>query len=127
MSADVVGRLVDAFNERDVETIVRAAHPDGEIHALRSAIEGPYRGRSGARLWASQLFELAPDYRMHPEEIREHDGRVLILGRQTATAAGGMPIDAPLAAVFTFEGELILRVDVYATRDEALAAAGIAP
>ncbi len=124
-NTDAVRRLITAFNERDIEAVVRAVHPQGEIHSLRSAIEGPYLGHIGVRRWAAGFREFGDDYSIEVNELREAGDAVVVLGRQRATSAHGLPLDEPLAGIVVFDDGLIRRVQIFHTAQEALEAAGL--
>jgi ketosteroid isomerase-like protein len=62
-----------------------------------------------------------------PEEFRDLDDRVLMLGRMQGRGRGsGVPVDAPIANILDFRGGRIWRSRVYFDRSEALRAAGLA-
>jgi len=125
-AVDVARQFAEAFAARDLERMVELTHPDLEFIALRSAFEGTYRGKEGVRRWADELFTMAPDYWVTIDELRPvgDDGYVL-LGRQGGMARGQrVPFEAPLALVGSVRDGSLYRVEAYATRGDALAAAG---
>jgi ketosteroid isomerase-like protein len=120
-------QFAEAFSARDIERMVGLMHPEVEYTALRSAFEGTYHGREGARRWVTELLDVAPDYWVEVDEIRAagEDGYVL-LGRQGGTAGEQkLPVEAPLALVGTIRDGLMFRVRAYADAEEALEAAGL--
>lgn len=119
--------FAEAFNSRDIETLVANSYEGCVIVAQRSATEGAYQGHQGVRLWAEGYWRLAPDVRISLDRVTEvAPGRVLVLGRQAGTTAQGIPFDAPLALVADIEDEKLTMMTVYASRREALAAVGLA-
>jgi hypothetical protein len=86
----VVHRFVDAFQAHDVTSLIELFSPDCEIVALRSAFEGPFRGRDGVRRWAESVYEAAPDSGFVAERVipARNEG-VVVLGRQTGHGPAG--------------------------------------
>ena len=123
-NVETVRRLLDAFASRDLEAIIAENHPDVEIIALRSGIEGPYLGHDGLRRWGAELIEQAPDFVMHIEEVRDCGDRVLVVGRQRGTVSG-VPFDHVLATVFEFEAGKVSRMEAFPTAEGALEAVGL--
>ena len=122
-NVEVVRRVNEAIEARDMEALVAEHHPDVEIVVLRSEIEGPYLGHEGLRRMAADMFEA--DFAMRIDEMRDlGDNRVLVLGRQHATVRGA-PWDHLLAEVFEIEAGKVARAQAFATVEEALEAVGL--
>jgi hypothetical protein len=120
---EVVRKLTEAFEAGDIDTFVAAHHLTAEVRNLRSQIVGPYRGHAGVRRMAEETLEMAPDYGMQIDEIRDCGSRVLVVGRQRGTVRG-VRIDEVLAAVYEIEAGRVARSQDFATVEEALEAAG---
>ena len=89
-NVETVHRFVDAFQAHDVGALIELFSPDCEIVALRSAFEGPFRGRDGVRRWAESVYEAAPDSGFVAERvIPARNERVVVLGRQTGHGPAG--------------------------------------
>jgi hypothetical protein len=123
-NVELVRRLIEAFEARDIDAFVSAHHADAEVRNLRSQIVGPYRGHSGIRHMAEETFDMAPDYAIQIEQIRDCGSRVLLLGRQGGTV-GGVPMDQVLAELFEITAGKVASSQDFATVDEALEAAGL--
>jgi hypothetical protein len=123
-NVELVRRLSEALAARDIDAFVTAHHPNAEARNLRSQIVGPYREHAGIRRMAEETFEMAPDYEIQIDEIRDYGSRVLVLGRQRGTV-GGVPIDEVLAEVYEIEAGKVARSQDFATVAEALEAAGL--
>ena len=89
---ELVRSLNEAFAARDIEAVVAAYHPNAEARNRRSQLVGPYRGHSGIRRMAEETFEMAPDFEIRIDEVRDYGTHVLLVGRQRGTV-GGVPID----------------------------------
>jgi ketosteroid isomerase-like protein len=120
---EVVRRVNEAIEAKDMEALVAEHHPDVEIVVLRSEIEGPYCGHDGLRRMAADMFEA--DFGQRVDEMRELSGnRVLVIGRQHATVSGA-PWEHSLAEIFEIEAEKVARLRAFRTVEEALEAAGL--
>ena len=123
-NVEIVRRLNEAFDARDIDAVVAAHHPDAVAHNRRSQIVGPYRGHAGIRRMMEETFEMAPDFEIEIDEIRDCGSRVLLLGRQRGTV-GGVRIDEVLAELYEVEAGKVTRTQDFMTVDEALEAAGL--
>ncbi|MEA2179201.1 MAG: hypothetical protein QOG77_2498 [Solirubrobacteraceae bacterium] len=124
----LVQRAFDAFSRRDVESLVAACHPDVEFHlptARLTRVGLPYRGHDGIRTYVRDAARVWAELRLEPREFREIDDAVVAIGRVYAWGAGRV-VDTPAAWVWRMRDGLAIRVDVYESGTEALAAAGIA-
>src|SRR5215213_4634991 len=70
-NVEVVRRVIEAFEAKDIDALVVEHHPDVEIVVLRSEIEGPYLGHEGLRRMAADMFEA--DFEMRIDEMRLRD------------------------------------------------------
>jgi hypothetical protein len=121
-NVEVVRRVNEAFDAKDMEALLAEHHPNVEIVVLRSQIEGPYRGHDGLRRMAADVF--AADFELRIDEIRDCGNRVLVLGHQHATVRG-VPFDHVLAEVYEIEGGKVARMQAFSTVEQALEAAGL--
>ncbi len=123
-NVEIVRRLTEAFEARDVDAFVAAHDPNAEARNRRSEIVGPYRGHAGIRRMAEETFEMAPDFEIQIDEIRDCGSRVLLLGRQRGTV-GGIPIDEVLAELYEIEVGKVISSQDFLTVEHALEAAGL--
>jgi len=122
-NVEVVRRVNEAIEAKDLEALVAEYHPNVEIVVLRSEIEGPYRGHDGLRRMAADMFEA--DFGMRIDDLRDLGGnRVLVVGRQHATVRGAR-WDHVLAEVFEVEAGKVVRLQAFSTVEEALEAVGL--
>lgn len=84
-------------------------------------------GKKRAVKWLADWFSrFDPDYRMEVQETQDLGDRVLVVTRHHATGrASGVPIDQKTAQIMNLDSGKITRQDFFASRDEALAAAGL--
>jgi ketosteroid isomerase-like protein len=92
-------------------------------------VRGVFQGHDGVRRWREQVFEIAENARVEPEEIVDvHDDgeTVLMLLRATGTASfSEMNLDVEWAAIWTIRDGKVLRAQGYLDRAEARKAAGL--
>ena len=83
-------------------------------------------GKKAAIEWLADWFSrFDPDYRMEVEESRDWGDRVLVVTNHRAKGrASGVPISEQTTQVMTVRNGKIIRQDFFASRDEALEAAG---
>ena len=123
-NVELVRRLNEAFAAGDLDALVAAYHPNAEARNRRSQLVGPYKGHAGVRRMADETFDMAPDFEIRVDEVRDCGSRVLLVGRQRGTV-GGVPIDEVLVELYELEAGLVMRVQDFASVEEALEAAGL--
>src|SRR3954452_25455461 len=102
-------------------------HPDVEIHMFRgSPIAGPYRGHDGLRQWRQDTFDVITDWRLELDEvITGSDPDLMVAAQRFAGRMQHTDLEAnfPLFVVVRFRNGLIVRLEGYRERSEALEAA----
>ena len=85
-----------------------------------------YHGPAGARQFIEEWTAPFDEWSLEQEEALEgSDGRVVVISRQRGRhRTTGMPVDMRLAQVFTVAGGRLVRMEMYADPDEALALVG---
>jgi ketosteroid isomerase-like protein len=128
-NVELVRRWWAEFNEDGMPPLALC---DEQIEIRNPAdfpVRGPFQGHDGVRRWREQVFEIAEDARVEPEEIVDvhDDGEiVLMLLRATGTASyTGMKLDYEWAAIWTIRDGKLLRAQGYLDRADALEAAGL--
>jgi ketosteroid isomerase-like protein len=124
---ELIQRVYRTFNEGEFDLSV--VHP--EICVVQDAAivgtAGEFHGYEGARRAWEELREGFDPLSFEPEKIDElDDGRMLVrcrwVGRGTTS---GIEMDAPVWHLWSFRDELLSRLEVYGSKREALAAAGV--
>jgi ketosteroid isomerase-like protein len=124
---EIVMRLMDAVNRRDVDTFAEVTTSDFEWFPVFAArVEGDvYRGREGIEAFLGEIDEIWAEFRPVPEEYRDLGDRVLGLGRlKTRGRGSGVPVDSPWGGVYDFRDGKVSRIRTYLDHREALEAAG---
>ena len=117
--------MVAAVSRGDSRALIEAVHPDAEVHALRSVVEGPYRGPDGARRFMRDNAESFELFEMRYREVEELPGdRVLAIGSIRIRGKGsGVETDVPTALIAEFRDGLLVWLRDYGDEASARAAA----
>ena len=114
--------------EPDGEDVLQYLDPNVELYP---GIEAPdqhmkYVGRDGWSEFIEGATEAWESVDMEPKEIIEATGnRILSIDRWIFRGRDGIEIERELPTLFTFRDGLIVRVDGFTDRAEALKAAGL--
>ena len=126
-NVQIVRRLVEAFNDRDLEAMFAVLHPQAELHPLRAQLEGKaYVGHDGLRELLADFDQDWEYVQMDPEDFRGTDDSVVVLGRLRARArASGMDLDVPMGFVWTLRERKVVRGRTFSDPADAMRAAGL--
>ena len=116
----LLSRLFEAFSEGDVDAVLEHCHPDLELRltAAYSPAGTAYHGREGLRTLRNDVLPRFGMLRVEARDLREYADSVLV-----DVVVHSHDAVASTLVLYTFEGELIRRVEEFASEDEALAAA----
>jgi ketosteroid isomerase-like protein len=85
-----------------------------------------YGGIEGARSFIRDWTDAWDGWEFEAEEFHDAGEQVVVVSRQHGRSkATGMPVDMSYAQVFTVRGGKQVRMEMYASRAEALKAAGL--
>ena len=104
-------QVYDAFNARDIDTLLRALHP--AVDWPNGWEGGRIAGRDGVRdYWTRQWAAIDPS--VTPISIiTNSDGRLTVTVHQLVKdRAGNVTFDGEVQHVYTFEGDLIRAMDI---------------
>lgn len=113
-------QLFEAFNERDVEAITTHYHPAAELW-LTEMYTPPgtvYHGREGLRTLLNEVLPRIGVARLEVQELREFEDSVLA---DVTVYIDGTESQALL--LYTFDDDLVRRVEEFPTEADAIAAA----
>lgn len=124
-NVEIVERGFAAFNEGGVDGILPYIHPNFEATTPPELASEPdtYRGHEGVRRWFDSFDEVMEEIRWDARGFREVDGRVLV--EFTLRARGkttGLDFGQDAVMVWELRDGQAIRVSLYPTLDEALAA-----
>ncbi|HMC06015.1 MAG TPA: nuclear transport factor 2 family protein [Solirubrobacterales bacterium] len=129
-NVEVVRRGFAALEEGGVEALLPFIHPEFEATAPAelSAEPDTYRGPDGIRRYFASFYEAMDEVNFEPGELRPVGDRVVV--RLTLRARGrttGIETTQSLAQVWELRDSRAIRVESFATVEEALASARSAP
>ena len=125
---DVVRESNEAFNKRDLKTVIALSDPDIEVEDIPELPEAQvFRGHDGLRELLNLNWEPWDAVQIEVQRLVEVDKEtVLMLTRNRWTVReSGVEIVQARASIFTVRGGKICRARFYASQAEALEAAGI--
>ncbi len=125
-NVEIVKRVTDAFNRREVNALLDVAIPDCVMSSQLLDATADFRGSEGLERFYAMLSESWEDFQSVAQEYRDLGDRVLALGRNRGCGKGsGVPVDGPYGAVFDFCDGKISRIRLFLDQAEALRAAGL--
>jgi ketosteroid isomerase-like protein len=125
-NVDAFLRGTEAANRGDVEEVIATATEDVVMWALRSPVDGEYRGHDGLRKLQADNDENFDVWRIDFTDVRDLGDRVLAIGTlHIRGRGGGVETDVPTAGIATFEDGKLKRWHDFGDRRKALAAAGL--
>ncbi|HEY7151931.1 MAG TPA: nuclear transport factor 2 family protein [Solirubrobacterales bacterium] len=129
-NVEIVRRLLDAYNRGDGDAVGILFHPEIEWRPVAGPLIGvdALHGREESlRFMFEQVPEVLDGFRVVSDELRAlPDGGVLSLAHYEGQGtASGAPVEMTSAAIYRFQAGMILSFTEYASREEALEAAGL--
>jgi ketosteroid isomerase-like protein len=128
-NVEIVKRVIDAFNRRDVDAILQCVNPDLEwFPAIAVTVGGDaLRGREGIESYVREISDTWREYRVVAQDFRvTGNEQVLVLSRVEARGAGsGGLVDEPMGQIYDLHDGKISRVRTFLDHREALQAAGL--
>jgi ketosteroid isomerase-like protein len=127
-NVDAIRRMLQAFNDGDIEAIVAECDPavEWEEQAI-PGVEPLYRGHDGVRRWWAETFgEELGSIEGRFERVREADDSVIASVRfEGEGRSSGVRVPMLVHIVGTFRGGKLVRRQVFLTLAEALEAVGL--
>jgi ketosteroid isomerase-like protein len=101
-------------------------HQQIEVHDHDIMDAGEYRGHEGFRRWLTDWSSAWSNFSMDPEEFIDAGERVVVVLRMRATGRGsGVEVERQDAIIFEVRDDMVVRVDYYNNRAQALKAVGL--
>jgi ketosteroid isomerase-like protein len=130
-NVEVVRRAIEANRsgppDDTVEKAVALANPDFEFMSRLTSVEGAtYRGHDGVRAYFKDMADAWQEWRNELDEMTEV-GPDTVLAEVTfrATGKSGVEVELRSAVVWVLSGGRVREIHSYASRQEALEAAGL--
>ena len=118
-----------AFNRGDLETWFEYLADDIDYRAAEGAPDdhGPIHGKDALRAYMQDWLDMFDDFKVEPVELIDAGGDniVVVLRFGGRAKLSGVETDQAFAIVYTIRDGRIARGREYATRDQALEAAGL--
>ena len=129
-NVEIVRRVSDAYNRRDVGAMLDELHPEIEWHPwLQLQLGGAatvYRGHQGVRKGIRELEEAFSEIEAQQTEIRDLGERVVAIGHLRGRGnESGAITESAIAWIVEFKSGKVIRVREYLDPKEALEAAGL--
>lgn len=126
-NVEIVKRLIDAFNRRDVDGFAEITTPDFEWITSMAAVEGEvFSGREGIDTYFGRMREAWDEFLALADDYRDLGDRVLFEGRLQARGLGsGVPVTTQLDILYDLRGGKISKMHSFLDHGEALRAAGL--
>ena len=132
-NVEIVRRLYAANRsgppEETVDVALALSTPDFEFRSRVAAVEGgDYHGHEGGRRYFEDMAAAWREWHNEPEEMVEVSPDAVLV-ESTFHGVGrdsGTPVELRSAIVFVLSGGKVAGAFSYSTREEALAAAGLA-
>jgi ketosteroid isomerase-like protein len=125
-NVELARAVFEAFNRRDFDAALALLHDSISWRTLFSVETDVLRGKQEIRVaWERQIEAL--DVHIDVVELTPLDGtRVLAVGRWRGRGSeSGASVEQTAVQVFTVDDGRLRSVETYASRDEALEAAGL--
>ncbi len=120
---NLVGRLFNAFNQRDAGEIVALCSSRMEFFALTGEEVGrgaPYVGPEGLSDYLRDVEQLWEELLITPGRVERRGDRLLVLGRVFVRNRELGIRDMPVAWIWQVEDDLFVRGEVFADPDAAV-------
>jgi ketosteroid isomerase-like protein len=129
-NVEVLRKVHAAYGRGDLEGFLTGWHPHGVYRAaITQAVEGEtgdFQGHDGLRQWWQDLHDVYEDLDTEVLEVREVEGRVVVVFITRGRAkTSGIQAEELLAQVATLRAGKIIEARDYFTRKEALEAVGL--
>ncbi len=138
---ELITRLYDAFNRRDMPGMLECMDPEMEVSApegleyaaVMMRLLGPrgvvlldkYRGHDEVRRLYEALWTISGRFHVDPEDFVERGGAMVVPARLSAvTADAGTEGEVHVAHLWTFAGDKVASLRIFVDTDRAIAAIG---
>jgi ketosteroid isomerase-like protein len=128
-NVEVVRRAFLAFADRGFDGLAEFLHPEINWRAMEGAPDdvGEMDGIEAARRYVQDWPDMFDDFTSEIEELCDvsDDQVVAVIHNSGRAKRSGVPTELRYAALYTIRDGKIVRIREYATRAEALEAAGL--
>ena len=124
-NVEIVRRAWDAWQRGDLTGLLETMRDD--VVTVRPGLDNvTYYGKQGFLELTADWSEQFAEWSATPEEFLDSGDRVVVRNHQIARGdTSGAPVESDFWYVYTIRGGKIIRQDFFASREEALEAAGL--
>jgi ketosteroid isomerase-like protein len=122
-NTEIVRRGFEALSEGGVEALLPFIHPEFEVTTPSQFAAEPdtYRGHEGIRRYFDSFYDAMDEVRFEPGEFRDAEGCVIVPTKLIARGrTTGIETQQDVVLVWSLRDGLAIRVEVYATVEDAL-------
>jgi ketosteroid isomerase-like protein len=126
-NVDMARQYVEAFNEGGLDATEHLRHPEMEVLDPPDLPDADrYVGKAAVRDRVESYLAVGWDGQFSSPEYIDAGEEVVVIWHFTGQGGlGGVPLDATVGHLYTFEDGKVRRVRQYLSRAEALEAAGL--
>ena len=127
-NVEILGAFYEAFNARHVDGALQYVDVNVDLYpgVVAPDLDAHYTGRRGLREFFFRIATPWETVAVEPQQVIEaEDGRLLSVDLWRFRGRDGIEIDRELPNLFTFRDGLIVRIDGFSEKAEALEAAGL--
>jgi hypothetical protein len=128
-NVEILRAILEAWNRQDFEeSVLRYMDPEVEFHPglLPPGEDTQYVGREGVMDWARNVNDAWEAVTVEPgQRIDVASDRILAIDRWRFEGRDGIQVEEELPTAFTFRDGLIVRVDGFTDKAEALETVGL--
>jgi ketosteroid isomerase-like protein len=125
-TVELAQQAYDAFNRRDLGSLLALLDADADLVPQLAAVEGAYHGHDGIRRWWQTLLDAWPDYRAEVVDVRDLGTATLVkvqIGGHSADS--GIPVSEVSWHVWRWRRKKAIWFAVFPTESVAVEAAGL--
>ncbi len=124
---ETVRRMYDAFHAGDAETALGFFDPEVLVDPSPARFDFPVgKGRAHISALTASWIASFDEWREEIEEIRDVDGRILVVSIQRGRGKGsGIDVESRYALIYELHGGKITGLRMYRSPEAALEAAGL--
>ncbi len=127
-NVEIIRRVYEPFNRGDFDALLPSYDPEVELYTgIRTPDQDTrYSGHQGMKEFFRGATEAWETVTVEPKEMIEcGDNRILAIDRWQFFGREGIEIDVELPTLYSFRDGLIVRIDGFTDKSEALKAAGL--
>jgi ketosteroid isomerase-like protein len=121
-------RGYEAFNSGDLDSFLTGLGDDFEVVDRPDNPDATvYRGAGHWKQAMVEMREAFAEYRFDVDEVDDRGDHIIVVAHQSARGkASGVPVEGTIVHVWEVRDDQAIGMRAYSTRDEALAAEGLA-